>query len=286
MLSAIEKTRINIFAEKLFHLRKGPTCILPDRNSVQKFGEELIELLFPHFTKKHFDSPEDVEKEINKLEKNLCKIIEPLQYQGKISAKECAEKFFERIPEVHDKLMMDAEAIYKGDPAAANVDEVILTYPGFFAISIYRIAHEFYDLNIPYFPRVLTEYAHRLTGIDIHPGAKIGDSFFIDHGTGIVIGETTEIGNNVKLYQGVTLGALSVNKDLANSKRHPTIEDNTVIYSGATILGGGTVVGHNSIIGGNVWLTSSVQPYSIVYHKSEIKIGNSKMNAEPINFII
>ena len=286
MLPAIEKTKINVFAEKLFHLRKGPSCVLPDRNSVQKFVEELLELLFPHFSKKHFDSSEQVEQELNKLEKNLCRIIEPLQNLGKISARECAENFFSKIPGVYEKLLMDAEAINKGDPAATNVDEVILTYPGFFAISVYRIAHEFYTLKIPYFPRVLTEYAHRLTGIDIHPGAKIGESFFIDHGTGIVIGETTEIGNNVKLYQGVTLGAVSVNKEMSNSKRHPTIEDNTVIYSGATILGGETVIGHNSIIGGNVWLTSSVQPYSIVYHKSEIKFGNSKMNEEPINFII
>ena len=286
MQSAIEKSKISIFAEKLFHLRKEPSCLLPDRNSVQKFVDELLGFLFPHFSKKHFDSPERVEEEIKLLENNLCKIIEPLQNLGKISAKECAENFFSKIPRIHEKLMMDAQAIFKGDPAATNVDEVILTYPGFFAISVYRIAHEFYILKIPYFPRVLTEYAHRLTGIDIHPGAKIGKSFFIDHGTGIVIGETTEIGNNVKLYQGVTLGAVSVNKNLSNSKRHPTIEDNTVIYSGATILGGETIIGHNSVIGGNVWLTSSVQPYSIVYHKSEVKFGNSKMNEEPINFII
>ena len=275
MQTTAEKSKISIFAEKLFHLRKEPSFLLPDRNSVQKFVDELLELLFPHFSKKHFDSPEEVEKEIKILEKNLCKIIQPLQNLGKISAKECAENFFAKIPRIHEKLMMDAEAIFKGDPAATNVDEVILTYPGFFAISVYRIAHEFYNLKIPYFPRVLTEYAHRLTGIDIHPGAKIGKSFFID-----------QIGDNVKIYQGATLGAVSVNKNMSNSKRHPTIEDNTVIYSGATILGGETVIGHNSVIGGNVWLTSGVQPYSIVYHKSEIKFGNSKINEEPINFII
>jgi serine O-acetyltransferase len=286
MNPAIDKSKLSFFAEKLFHLRKGPSCILPDRTAVQKFAEELLELLFPHFAKKHFDSSEEVEKELEKLEKNLCRIIEPLQDHDKISARQCAEKFFSRLPEIHEKLMLDAIAIYEGDPAATNIDEVILTYPGFYAISVYRIAHEFYNLKVPYFPRVLTEYAHRLTGIDIHPGAKIGRAFFIDHGTGIVIGETTEIGNNVKLYQGVTLGAASVSKELANSKRHPTIEDNTVVYSGATILGGETIIGHNSIIGGNVWLTSSVQPYSIVYHKSEVKIGNSNMNKEPINFII
>lgn len=280
------KFKENNFSEKLFKLRKEPSCKLPDRGSVQKFAEELLELLFPHYARKHFDSPLDVEKELKILEENLCKIIKPLQKEGGISAKECATKFFSSIPEIYDKLLLDAEAIYKGDPAATNIDEVILSYPGFYAIAVYRIAHEFTKLNIPYFPRVLTEFAHRQTGIDIHPKAEIGNSFFIDHGTGIVIGETTIIGNNVKIYQGVTLGAASVSKSMSNTKRHPTIKDNVVIYSGATILGGETIIGHNSIIGGNVWLTSSVQPYSIVYHKSEIKFGNSKMNEEPINFII
>ena len=142
-------------------------------------------------------------------------------------------------------------------------------------------------MKVPIFPRIITEYAHQLTGIDIHPGATIGDSFFIDHGTGIVVGETTIIGDNVKLYQGVTLGALSVSKKLANTKRHPTIESDTVIYSGATILGGETVIGHHSIIGGNVWLTESVPPYSVVYHKSEVKVRNAKdFENEPINFVI
>jgi serine O-acetyltransferase len=286
MLTETAKSKVNNFAEKLFNLRKKPSCYLPNRNSVQQFAEELLALLFPHFSKRHFDSHKDVENELRTLEKNLCKIIEPLKDGSETLAKEYAQKFFLQIPAIHEKLMMDAEAIFLGDPAAANIDEVILTYPGFYAIAVYRIAHEFYVLNIPYFPRVLTEYAHRRTGIDIHPGAGIGKSFFIDHGTGIVIGETTEIGDNVKIYQGVTLGALSVSKELAHSKRHPTIEDNTVIYSGATILGGDTIIGHNSIIGGNVWLTSSVEPYSIVYHKSEVKIGNAKMNEEPLNFII
>ena len=180
---------------------------------------------------------------------------------------------------------MDAKAICKGDPAAKSVDEVILAYPGFSAISIYRLAHELYKLNIPLLPRIFTEYAHQLSGVDIHPGAQIGKSFFIDHGTGIVIGETTKIGNNVKLYQGVTLGALSVNKDLAEIKRHPTIEDDVVIYSNAVILGGKTTIGKGSVIGGNVWLTRTVPANSQVFHRSEITFKDNN-SSDFSNFTI
>ena len=181
---------------------------------------------------------------------------------------------------------MDAEAIYQGDPAAESVDEVISAYPGFYAIAIFRIAHEFYKLNVPIFPRILTENAHQRTGIDIHPGATVGERFFIDHGSGIVIGETTVIGDDVKIYQGVTLGALSVDKTLASSKRHPTIEHNVVLYSNATILGGSTVIGHDSVIGGNVWLTESVPPYSVVYHKSEVRVRSSREEQVALDFVI
>ena len=167
-----------------------------------------------------------------------------------------------------------------------NVGQYGTSYPGFYAISIYRVANLMHRLNVPFIPRILTEIAHSKTGIDIHPGARIGRSFFIDHGTGIVIGETTVIGDNVKIYQGVTLGALSVNKGEANSKRHPTIEDNVVIYSGATILGGETVIGRDSVIGGNVWLTNSVLPGSIVYHKSEISIRDKNPLPDVLNFVI
>jgi serine O-acetyltransferase len=182
-------------------------------------------------------------------------------------------------------LWLDAEAIEEGDPAAESVEEVVSAYPGFHAIAIYRIAHEFYALEVPIFPRLLSELAHQRTGIDIHPGATIGRSFFIDHGTGIVIGETSVIGERVKIYQGVTLGALSVEKSLSASKRHPTIENGVVIYSNATILGGETVIGHDSVIGGNVWLTESVLPYSVVYNRSEIRVRNREAT-EPINFVI
>ena len=159
-----------------------------------------------------------------------------------------------------------------GLPAAVDVDEVIRTYPGFLGIAIYRIAHHFHRAGVPVIPRVLTEHAHARTGIDIHPGASIGPSFCIDHGTGIVVGETSEIGRNVKLYQGVTLGALSVQKEMARTKRHPTVEDDVVIYAGATILGGDTVVGRGSVIGGNVWLLHSVPPNSRVYYDPETVI--------------
>ncbi len=275
------------FALKLFKHREPLNSIMPDKNEVQNFAEEFLQILFPHFGKKIFYSPQDIEIELLSLRKNLVHILKPLESSVNISTTEVAEIFCARSADLHDGLIMDAEAILKGDPAAENIDEVIVAYPGFFAIAVYRIAHEFYKLDVPIFPRILTEYAHQQTGIDIHPGAKIGNSFFIDHGTGVVIGETTIIGENVKIYQGVTLGALSVNKKLANTKRHPTIEDNVVIYSGATILGGETVIGHHSIIGGNVWLTETVPPYSVVYNKSEIKVRNAKeFRDDPINFVI
>jgi serine O-acetyltransferase len=175
-------------------------------------------------------------------------------------------------------LLEDAQAINDGDPAAKSRDQVIRTYPGFLAIACYRIGHSFCQIGVPLLPRILTEYAHSKTGIDIHPKAKIGRRFCIDHGTGIVIGETTIIGEDVKIYQGVTLGALSVKKEMAKMKRHPTIEDNVVIYAGATILGGSTIIGKNSIIGGNVWLTESIPPNSRVYHKSQIEVRDSINN--------
>jgi len=162
----------------------------------------------------------------------------------------------------------------------------MVAYPGFYATAVYRLSHQLHVQGIKTLPRLLSEYAHSKTGIDIHPGAEIGSSFFIDHGTGIVIGETTVIGDNVKIYQGVTLGALNVDKSHASSKRHPTIEDNVIIYSGATILGGDTVVGRQSVIGGNVWLTYSVPPFSVVYHKSEIKVRDNFNMPDVLNFVI
>ena len=177
-------------------------------------------------------------------------------------ANNISRDLFECLLVIQQLLYKDAKASFEGDPAAKSVDEVILTYPGFFAVFIYRIAHFLYTKDIPFIPRIMSEYAHSVTGIDIHPGAKIGEYFFIDHGTGVVVGETAVIGNNVKLYQGVTLGALSTKRGqkLAGVRRHPTIEDNVTVYSGATILGGGTVIAKGSTIGGNMFITESIPP--------------------------
>jgi serine O-acetyltransferase len=182
-----------------------------------------------------------------------------------------AIEFLKALPLLQEGLSKDVIAAYEGDPAARYHDEIIFSYPGLFAITVYRIAHLLLALGLPIVPRIMTEYAHGRTGIDIHPGVSIGESFFIDHGTGVVIGETTSIGNRVRIYQGVTLGALSLTKDecsqLRNQKRHPTIEDDVIIYANATILGGNTVIGARSVIGGNVWLTESVPPDTTVFLK-------------------
>ena len=191
-----------------------------------------------------------------------------------IDAKSVARKFVEALPEVHRLIDTDVAAAYEGDPAATSPMEVVMAYPGLYAITVHRLAHVLYSLKVPIIPRVMSELAHSKTGIDIHPGATIGERFFIDHGTGVVVGETTVIGKNVKLYQGVTLGALSFPKDestgmlMKGHKRHPNVEDNVVIYAGATILGGDTTIGHDSEIGGNVWLMDSIPPFSRVYNQT------------------
>lgn len=200
--------------------------------------------------------------------KNTCKNTECF-----VKAENITTEFIAKLPTIREMLTTDIAAAYAGDPAARYIEEILLSYPSIQAVATYRLAHEMFLREIPIIPRIMTEYAHKNTGIDIHPGAKIGSHFFIDHGTGVVIGETCVIGNNVKLYQGVTLGAKSFEVDengnlVKGIKRHPDIADNVVIYSGATILGGDTVIGHNSVIGGNVWLTSSVPPYSKVYNSS------------------
>lgn len=196
------------------------------------------------------------------------------------------KQFQQDIKKLQVALKLDAQAIYRFDPAASSVEEVIYIYPGFKAIFIYRLSHLFWNYGWIDWARIASEYAHEKTGIDIHPAASIGHSFAIDHGTGIVIGATTIIGNDVKMYQGVTLGALQVKKELASQKRHPTIQDSVVIYANTTILGGDTVIGNNSIIGGNVWLTESVPSFSKIYNKNEIRIKTQNNINEPINFSI
>ena len=191
----------------------------------------------------------------------------------RLDADGVAARFMAALPEVKRLVATDVQAAYEGDPAATSPMEVVMAYPGLYAVTVHRLAHELYRLGVPIIPRIMSELAHSRTGIDIHPGATIGERFFIDHGTGVVIGETTVIGRNVKLYQGVTLGAKSFDKDpvtgalVKGVKRHPNVEDNVVIYAGATILGGDTVIGHDSEIGGSVWLIESVPPNSRVYNK-------------------
>ncbi|MFH0734305.1 MAG: serine O-acetyltransferase EpsC [bacterium] len=274
------------FSNILFEARSKHICGLPIKKEAQHYIDELLQLLFPQFSDTVYYNAEEVNSELNLLKKDLKHLLSSLSFEEKLDEQIIAEKFFEKIPEVYKKLLLDSEAIYKGDPAAYSINEVILAYPGFLAITIYRFAHELYLLKVPVLPRILSEYAHQITGVDIHPGAQIGVSFCIDHGTGIVIGETTIIGDNVKLYQGVTLGALSVSKRLANTKRHPTIEDGVVIYSQAVILGGKTVIGEKCTIGGNVWITESVPPNSIVYNRSKIGFKNDKITAELLDFNI
>lgn len=209
---------------------------------------------------------------VEMLQKQLAQLLNSFDGKTLNDKGLIVERFIKELPAIKSQLEADAMFIEANDPATTCIEEVVMAYPGFEAITIYRLAHVLKLLGVPLIPRIMTEHAHSHTGIDIHPGATIGSPFFIDHGTGIVIGESAVIGNRVKLYQGVTLGALSVCKESAQTKRHPSIEDDVVIYAGATILGGKTTIGHHSIIGGNVWLTMSVQAYSTVQHEDKVRI--------------
>src|ERR1700730_18382295 len=226
---------------------------VPSNKEITGWALRVIRLLFPEQSKQVFISIQQLKDEFVLLENELCLIMDATKACQNCNNEQLAKAFFEQLPGLYQLLSTDIQAIFNGDPAAQSEFEVIRTYPGFFAISFYRLANGLLKLDIPLLPRILTEYAHSQTGIDIHPGAEIGEYLYIDHGTGIVIGETCKIGKHVKLYQGVTLGGLSIDKSMAFIKRHPTVEDYVIIYSGATILGGETVIGHHSIIGGNVW---------------------------------
>ena len=274
------------FAQTLKARRDDHSLGFQMKKETQAFVDNLLAVLFPHFCKEGFFTKEEIESRLVLLERDLKRLLIPIMKDTSLNLDEVAVKFMHTLPAIHDKLWLDADAITSGDPAAESVDEVILAYPGFTAIAFYRLAHEFYLLSVPIFPRLITEYAHQMTGIDIHPGAQIGSSFAIDHGTGIVIGESSIIGNNVKMYQGVTLGALSVDKKYAKSKRHPTIEDDVVIYAQAIILGGETTIGRHSVIGGNVWLTASVPPFSSVYQESKVTVRPKEMTGSLIDFSI
>jgi serine O-acetyltransferase len=256
---------------------------IPLKREVYRFVNELTEYLFPVLAEDQMPCKETCLDGILILLEDILNSFDT----GISSTHDTTMKFRQALPEMYKTLTSDAEAINEGDPAAASVEEVIISYPGFYAIMIYRIAHELDRLKIPYIPRMLTEFAHSKTGIDINPKAKIGKSFCIDHGTGIVIGETAEIGQSVKIYQGVTLGALSVSKDCAGNKRHPTIENNVTMYAGSTILGGDTIIGHDSVIGGNVWLTHSVEPHSLVINQDKIRLIDKLQDmSNIINFVI
>lgn len=263
------------FLQRLYQLHKScPTC--PSPSEVSLLFKKLLGALFPDFSHESFASLEDFENHIKNLKESLQEMILHSPGAGKANASHIAQQFFESLPTIHQKLEHDVDAMFEGDPAAKSKSEVVRTYPGFYAIAAYRLAHELHKLGVEDVPRVITEYAHGKTGIDIHPAAKIGEHFCIDHGTGVVIGETTVIGDHVKIYQGVTLGALSVDKSDAEKKRHPTIENRVIIYAGATILGGETTIGHDSVIGGNVWLTRSVPAYSKVYYQPKMQNGETE----------
>jgi len=257
------------FIKKLYQSHKAcPTC--PSPAEVSEFYIQLLGALFPDFSSESFTDLASFEAHLQMLQKKLNELLLNTPKRNGASAQVVATQLFDLLPKIHDQLEQDVMAMYDGDPAAKSATEVIKTYPGFYAIAAYRIANALHDLGSVEIPRIITEHAHSKTGIDIHPAAKIGDHFCIDHGTGVVIGETAVIGNHVKIYQGVTLGALSVDKSDAEKKRHPTIESNVVIYAGATILGGETIIGHDSIIGGNVWLTRSVPPHSKIYYQAKM----------------
>lgn len=271
---------------------------IPSRQYVIDIIDRLREILFPgYFTRGKLD-PVNLRYSLGKSAATLFDMLSEqiglsirhdcFRYDQPCS--DCAERghrlalrLLEVIPSIRKTLSTDVAASYDGDPAAKSYDEIIFSYPGIYAMTVYRIAHKLVEFGVPLLPRIMTEYAHSVTGIDIHPGADIGESFVIDHGTGVVIGETTTIGQNVRIYQGVTLGALSIPKDSADQfrgqKRHPTIEDDVIIYSGATILGGNTVIGARSVIGGNVWLTKSVPPDTMVVMETPRLIYKSKKDS-------
>lgn len=271
------------FLYELAETHTGTVQQFPDKLAAELFIDEMFQFLFIQ-SGKGTDYAK-TEAEYKRLKNNFASLLAET-ITGEAEIKLQAGVFFTQLPVIYKALLKDAQAILDFDPAAKSIAEVVVAYPGFYATVVHRLSHQLWKQGVRLLPRLFSEYAHSKTGIDIHPGATIGESFAIDHGTGIVIGETTVIGNHVKIYQGVTLGALNVAKEFASTKRHPTIEDNVVIYSGATILGGSTVIGGGSVIGGNVWLTNSVPTNSVVYHKSEIKIKDKDPFPEPINFII
>lgn len=284
------------FAETLARDRTTHARIYPLKRDVAAFADALLGVLFPQLSDDALATPDELAARLVLVRRDLRRLVEPLTEGSTLTegrtlneggtADRVVAAFSAALPRVHAALLEDGEAILAGDPAAESIDEVVAAYPGFLAIAIHRIAHELDALEVPVLPRLLAEVAHTRTGIDIHPGATIGRRFCIDHGTGIVVGQSAVIGDDVKLYQGVTLGALSVVKALAGHKRHPTIEDRVVIYANATVLGGDTVVGHDTIVGGNVFVTSSVAPGSVLYQTGRARVRRADEGFDDIEFVI
>uniref|UniRef100_S0DDT5 Putative serine acetyltransferase n=1 Tax=termite gut metagenome TaxID=433724 RepID=S0DDT5_9ZZZZ len=270
---------VRSFPRTLSKLHEKCCGDVPSKKGAVEFLGGMVELLFPVTHGQHF-SPDEIEYRWLDLQLQFRRLIHPVMPNG-TSRSEVTEAFFSQIPAIYAGLLEDAEMFSECDPASFCMEEIVLCYPGFYAIMVHRLAHEIHTLGIPILPRILSEHAHSRTGIDIHPGATIGRHFYIDHGTGIVIGETCVIGERVKMYQGVTLGATFVKKDLQGQRRHPTIEDNVILYAGCTILGGDTVIGRDSVIGGNVWLTGSVPPHTKVFHKEEMIIKDGSVPKAP-----
>ncbi|MFH4964495.1 serine O-acetyltransferase EpsC [Gaetbulibacter sp. M235] len=240
---------------------------------MKNYNIRLKELIKPFTKRLFYNLFDEQEEETTYLKETFLEITSKLAIEN---GENIWNDFQNEFLTIRKKLNLDAESFLKNDPASTCIEEVYLAYPGFYAISIYRLSHQLFLLKVPILPRMMSEYVHGITGIDIHPGATIGDSFFVDHGTGIVIGETSIIKSNVKIFQGVTLGGLQVKKEMQSTKRHPTIEDNVTIYANATILGGDIVIGANSTIGANVWITQSVPENSLVTYQTEIKIRPKK----------
>ncbi len=301
------RSRLPAVAEAIISSCAEPECHthidyepIPSRQVVVTVIERLRELLFPgYFSRDKIDPVtlryslgQSATETFDLLSEQICRSIrhDCFRYEQPCTdcehrGRELALKLLEEIPALRRTLATDVAATYEGDPAARSHDEIIFSYPGIYAIAVYRVAHRLFELGVPLLPRIMTEHAHSITGIDIHPGAEIDESFVIDHGTGVVIGETTRLGKNVRIYQGVTLGALSLPKNAGNQyrgrKRHPTIEDDVIIYSGATILGGETVIGARSVIGGNVWITASVPPDTMVVMEAPRLIYKTRNGETP-----
>ena len=268
---------INEFIDLLHKTHKAEWEATPSNQQAIVWLNDLIEFLFPD---NHLNKLSTYEGRLKKNQIDLENILLSYLDPDKIAIEKTVGDFYASLETIYESLREDAAKIYEKDPAATSIHEVIVSYPGFYAIAVYRISNKLCKLQIPILPRILSEHAHGKTGVDIHPGAIIGVPFVIDHGTGIVIGATSVIGKNVCIYQGVTLGAAQVNKELSAVKRHPTVEDNVIIYARSTILGGNTVIGHNSIIGGSVFLTKSVSPFSNVFNTHQLRIDVKQPTAD------